>query len=674
MKKITFNFQLIIVFLFAVFQLQAQTENLPESILKKEQELASGNLDVEQTLKNYGGLMDEYQTRDMEKTRYYLREAVAYARKNKPDAEPRFFALMANIYADFNERDSAGIYFDKAMKLVESINDEWEKTAIYDLAGSYYSGFLNDMEKGIDAYLKALDINEKLTTRLIAEKKDIADNLRFNVRIRMNIALTYRMMLNVEKALEGLLEAKNIINENRNIEFYNEYLLDGNIGNHYFLFDEYEKAFPYVKNFYETAVAKGNLIHTANALISLSTYYLNTDNLKQALIHAKEALEIAEKLQMPVYINRAISMVTNAYIEMKDYKSALYYAELGLEKTEDNNYHGLQHMYSLLIIIYAGMNDIENVKKYIIESDQIYYKITDENMHNAVQEMQVKYDVQQKELEIVTQQAKIKQQRTRQFIYIGGLIAAGLMLTMLFLIVRQRNRRNRELAETNATKDKFFSIISHDLKNPAFSQRNDIRNLFENCHKWDADTISDYCRNLLKSANDNAELLQTLLSWAQTQTGRMTYQPILYDLVASLKSGISIIQNMANEKEVVLDLQMPTPALITGDEKMLETVVRNLLVNAIKYTEKGGTVTLRVEPTAAGKHTVTVSDTGTGMTPEQKQSLFRLADQPSQRGTAGEAGVGLGLIICKEFLKKHESELHVESEEGKGSRFWFEVM
>ena len=267
----------------------------------------------------------------------------------------------------------------------------------------------------------------------------------------------------------------------------------------------------------------------------------------------------------------------------------------------------------------------------------------------------------------------IERQTVIRNVSFAGLAGALLLVGLLVVIVVHRNKRNRVLVEANATKDKFFSIISHDLKNPTFAQRNDIRRLFLNFRNWDADYISDYCGNLLKSANDNVELLQTLLSWSQTQIGRMTYQPVTFDFVAHLKSGMGVVQNMANEKGVILDLQMPTPAVITGDENMLSTVVRNLLVNAVKYTNKGGSVTLKVEPAAAKKHIVTVSDTGTGMTAEQKNNLFRLASQSSQRGTAGEQGTGLGLIICKEFLKKHETELHVESEEGKGSRFWFEV-
>jgi len=132
---------------------------------------------------------------------------------------------------------------------------------------------------------------------------------------------------------------------------------------------------------------------------------------------------------------------------------------------------------------------------------------------------------------------------------------------------------------------------------------------------------------------------------------------------------------MAEEKGVELEVQMPSSALITADDNMLSTVVRNLLVNAVKFTAKGGKVTVDISPcgddTAA--YTVSVTDTGIGMSAEQTQNLFRLDRKASLQGTAGETGVGLGLIVCKEFLEKHGSRLYVESEEGKGSRFWFQL-
>jgi len=319
--------------------------------------------------------------------------------------------------------------------------------------------------------------------------------------------------------------------------------------------------------------------------------------------------------------------------------------------------------------------------------------MSDKNLQSTIKEMEVKYDVQKKELEIVAQQAIIKQQRTRQFIYIGGLIAAGLMLTMLFLIVRQRSRRNRELAEINTIHDKFFTIISHDLKTPVVAQREALQLLDENVSRWDTVTLSNYCRHLLKSANGLADLLKNLLSWAQIQTGHDIYHPLPFNLISALQPDLDVIKSMAERKEIRFEAHLPPEAIITGDENMLLTVVRNLLANAVKFTAAGGKVVLEIEEIKEIKgikgyadkgikggadkgikqYIISVSDDGVGMTPEQIQNLFCIGSQQLCPGTIGEQGTGLGLIVCKEMIEKHGSKLHVESEEEKGSRFWFEI-
>jgi signal transduction histidine kinase len=160
----------------------------------------------------------------------------------------------------------------------------------------------------------------------------------------------------------------------------------------------------------------------------------------------------------------------------------------------------------------------------------------------------------------------------------------------------------------------------------------------------------------------------------------MTFTPASFDLAAHLRNETALIGKMAEQKGVVLTVTLPETAVVTGDSNMLATVVRNLLTNAVKFTPAGGTVTLTVEPfcndrtrPAATGYTVAVSDTGTGMTPEQIQNLFRIDRQPSREGTAGEKGSGLGLIVCRELLEKHGSKLHIESGEGKGSMFRFEL-
>jgi signal transduction histidine kinase len=263
------------------------------------------------------------------------------------------------------------------------------------------------------------------------------------------------------------------------------------------------------------------------------------------------------------------------------------------------------------------------------------------------------------------------------------------------------SERNNSLSEMNATKDKFFSIISHDLRNPVVAQRDALQMLVQNSGSWDVNTLTTYYHELLKSADGQVELIYNLLGWAQLQTGRITYNPSTFNLAHRLRSDIALIRNIAEKKGVGFAVSIPDDADIIGDGAMLSIVVRNLLTNAVKFTKgasppdtpngKVGTVTLNVTPIDGGDDTrrdamhcvsttsiitgyiIAISDTGIGMSAEQIGNLFRLDSARSRKGTAGEQGSGLGLIVCRELLEKHGSELHVESEEGKGSRFWFKV-
>jgi signal transduction histidine kinase len=257
-------------------------------------------------------------------------------------------------------------------------------------------------------------------------------------------------------------------------------------------------------------------------------------------------------------------------------------------------------------------------------------------------------------------------------------IALVLLLFMSAFLVILHRKRSRELAQNNAVKDKFFSIISHDLKNPAVAQRDGLKIIVKNIDKWDKSDVTDYLQDLFQSADGLVELIKNLLNWSQLQTKRQALQPFTFELVEALKPDIHIVKNMAEGKNITFDTLFPPTAIISGDKNMLVTVVRNLLANAVKFTPEGGTITLEIaplNPPEGGKkapvYTISVSDTGIGMTEEQKQIIFKLDKQQSREGTAGEQGTGLGLIVCEDMLKKHGSKLEVESVAGKGSRFWF---
>jgi signal transduction histidine kinase len=304
--------------------------------------------------------------------------------------------------------------------------------------------------------------------------------------------------------------------------------------------------------------------------------------------------------------------------------------------------------------------------------------------------MEVKYETEKKELEIAHQQTIIKKHKMQRGIFIGGIALCAIILALLWYLLRMRTRRNHILAEINATKDKFFNIISHDLKNPAIAQRDALKMLINNISSIDAAQIVEYLNEILSSAEGEVVLLYNLLNWAQMQTGRMAFMPDTINLVSCLRPEVALTQEIAKAKNITLISQIPDEALVTADRNMIAAIVRNLLTNAVKFTHAGGKVTLDIvrkreeekgrrgegrkgEGEKGERYVVSVCDTGVGMGESQIRNLFCLDTARSTKGTANESGSGLGLIVCKELVEKHGSTLHIESEAGKGSKFWFEI-
>jgi signal transduction histidine kinase len=212
------------------------------------------------------------------------------------------------------------------------------------------------------------------------------------------------------------------------------------------------------------------------------------------------------------------------------------------------------------------------------------------------------------------------------------------------------------------------------LKNPALAHRDAIQVLLDEEVSWNTDQLKNYYQKMLKSADSQVNLIYNLLHWAQVQSGYIFYQPILFDLAAELRrNDFLFLRNQASYKGVEFIIEMPETALVLGDANIINTIVRNLLDNAVKFTSSGGKVTLSVTQAENGKFIISVADTGIGMTEEQVLSLFQFDCPTSKRGTAGEQGTGLGLIVCKKLLAKHEITLLVESKINGGSRFYFEV-
>ena len=230
-------------------------------------------------------------------------------------------------------------------------------------------------------------------------------------------------------------------------------------------------------------------------------------------------------------------------------------------------------------------------------------------------------------------------------------------------------KRTKELRELNATKDKFFSIIAHDLKNPFNALMGFSTLLLNEFDDFSDDEKIDLIKTMSVASDTAYKLLQNLLEWSRSQTGSIKWEPGLSSLQEIVNGTLDLLSNAATAKEITIKALIP-PISIWVDENMATTVIRNLLSNALKYTPKGGEIKVYSKKLENAVE-VTIEDNGVGIKKEDLEKLFRIDINYSTSGTENEQGTGLGLILCKEFVEKNGGKIWVESVEGKGSKFKF---
>ncbi len=229
-----------------------------------------------------------------------------------------------------------------------------------------------------------------------------------------------------------------------------------------------------------------------------------------------------------------------------------------------------------------------------------------------------------------------------------------------------------QLREMNATKDKFFSIIGHDLKSPfnviiGFSEL-----LLENIDIYDKEKVKKQLLTIHDASKLSYELLENLLEWSRTQTGKIVFEPKTLYLKKIALDNIKLLELQALNKNIQIASNISDQCYANIDENMMNSVFRNLISNAIKYTYPGGKIILSSR-VYSNSIEISFTDTGTGMNEETKNKLFKINEATSAVGTNNEKGTGLGLIICKEFIEKHGGRIWVDSIEGKGSTFHFQL-
>ena len=254
-----------------------------------------------------------------------------------------------------------------------------------------------------------------------------------------------------------------------------------------------------------------------------------------------------------------------------------------------------------------------------------------------------------------------------------GVLGISRNITQRKLAEDEIKLKNEQLLLSQEDREKMFSIIVHDLKTPFNSFLGMTQLLSEELHSFTQEEIKEMAASMKTSAESLYALLENLLLWARSKRGMIPFNPALIELLPVVREGAEMMEEPAKIKNITIEIDINEDIAVLADNNILQTIIRNLVSNAVKFTLPGGHVILKAKSKDNSSVEVSVEDTGIGMSREILDNLFKPGSHTGRKGTEGESSSGLGLIVCNDFVKMLGGKLEIESEQGKGSRFFFSL-
>ncbi|NMB83445.1 MAG: PAS domain-containing sensor histidine kinase [Ignavibacteria bacterium] len=236
----------------------------------------------------------------------------------------------------------------------------------------------------------------------------------------------------------------------------------------------------------------------------------------------------------------------------------------------------------------------------------------------------------------------------------------------------QLRKSEQELKELNAAKDKFFSIVAHDLRSPFSSLLNFSEFLVEDIDELSKEEIKSFAEKINESSKTVFTLLENLLQWSRIQTGKIPYEPTTFNIYHKINQITNLLKNNAESKQIKLINDVTPSAVVFADEDMIFSVIQNLLSNAIKFTKEGGNIIFKSHFRESDIE-ISVADNGVGIKEDDLKKLFRMDTHHTTYGTKDEKGSGLGLLLCKEMVERNRGRIWVTSKVGEGTTFSFTI-
>jgi signal transduction histidine kinase len=569
------------------------------------------------------------------------------------------YSFLGLVYRDMNRYADAEDCFEKALSAAVKMNQKEQIAWGYNNLATI-DRILSKYTDAIDKIYKALAVFEQL------------NHAKGKSHCYINLGILYRYQKDYEKSLECLNNAISIrekINDARGIA-QAKYL----IGETYYEAGQFEKALKYYMESEEYYKKAGQFSDFTRSILYMAYggAYYELKQYERSLDYKLKALDLNLKLGNRDNLSRIHLSLGKIYERLNNYPAAELHLKKALEYADDISLRSRKReiTQALADFYYLRNNPVE-AYKYLKQYAELNDSIYSERSKELMAKLETEYRTKEKEKENELLSAKLKIESQKIWFLSGISLMLIVSVAALFYFYKKTKEQNNRLVELNDTKDLLFSIISHDIKNP-FGV---IISASEFLHK-DNDTLDEEERRQLsetvyQSSRNIYALLNNLLKWSQNQRELLKVE--FTDIILSelVDENIKLLFGQAKEKNIELVNNVPENITARGDRESVSLVVRNLLNNAIKFSD-GGKVEINAREDR-NRIYVEVSDSGVGIPEARLKELFKVKKSKTTAGTSGEKGTGLGLILCKDLVEINGGEISVSSELGKGSKFVFSL-
>ncbi len=638
----------------------------------------------------------------------YTKKALDLAENLGYESElARVLTNMGHLYWRLGEFGMAYDFTSEAMHIFDNLGDKSGVARAMNNMGILFHG-RGHFDTALEYYFNTLDLYNEI------------DSVAATAKVLNNIGLVYQQQNDLENAEEFHMRSLAIKEEYGN-ERGKAYSYS-NLGSVSQEKGNYQQALAYNEAALEIWEKHPDRRETAYTMRNIGIIY----HLKGRLTEAAAELERTKDIYIDVGDKRGLAQVYNdlgkVYLDMGELENSRHCLDQALALTESVevtlfNSEVFQSMSKLMYSLGNYREAYELQNRFLELQDSIY----DEDRRRRSVELRLMYDRRSREqdFELLRRANQVNELNLeKQKIYRNFLLVFIILIVIMLLViyyrfreVRQTNRllerqkaeisesnrrlqelndrlteqkqkvehinkklkkSEKELIAVNNTKDKFFSIISHDLRNPFASIVSFSRILKRDMDNLSHQELIELAGELDKSVIKINNLLENLLQWSRTQTGKMTYRPGNFQLKDVVGDNLKLFSPNASEKGVEIIDRVDINLMVWGDINMTRTIIRNLLSNAIKYSERDGRVTITSRK-LNGFAEISVADEGVGISEDNQQKLFRTDSLYSTYGTDDEKGSGLGLLLCREFVSKQGGDIRLRSKEGKGTVISFTI-